>query len=120
MKISLWVPFQSQWFSRGHSESASASVTSFHSDRGNCHFYGQATHSTTMWQKRNLTAWIGGYSNQDDYAQASLMFFNESNRMIGNMSTIGPVLAADRGDITSLLCRQANGLVPGGTRSYFA
>ncbi|CAF1470166.1 unnamed protein product [Adineta ricciae] len=105
------------------------------SDRGNCHFYGQISSTTTMWQKRNFTsyfyslidnqtvrfnfsAWIGGYSYQDDYAQALLVFYNQSNQMIGNITAIGPVRASDRGDITSLLFRQANGSVPSGTRSF--
>ncbi|CAF1429513.1 unnamed protein product [Adineta ricciae] len=105
------------------------------SDRGNCHFYGQASSTTTMWQKQNFTsyfysliddqtvrfnfsAWIGGAGNQDDAVEASLMFFNQSNQMIGNATTIGPVRAADRGNVTSLLFRQANGQVPSGTRSF--
>ncbi|CAF0964976.1 unnamed protein product [Adineta ricciae] len=105
------------------------------SDRGSCHFYGQASPTTAMWQKQNFTsyfcslidaqtvrfnfsAWIGGAGNQDDVVEASLRFFNQSNQMVGNTTTIGPVRAADRGNVTSLLFRQANGLVPSGTRSF--
>ena len=124
----------------GHSEKKNFKIFltlyfSFYSDRGQCHFYGQISSVTTMWQKRNFTsffhslidsqtvwfnfsAWIGGCNDQDDRGRVSLMFFNESNQMIGNMTTIGPVLASDRADITSLLFRQVNGRVPIGTRSF--
>ncbi|UJR18317.1 hypothetical protein I4U23_005219 [Adineta vaga] len=104
-------------------------------DRGSCLFYGQASDLTTMWQTRNITsflhssidnqtvwfnfsAWIGGLDVQDDNGLVSLMFFDESNQIIGNITTIGPVLASDRASITSLVFRQANGLVPIGTRSF--
>ncbi|CAF1378438.1 unnamed protein product [Adineta ricciae] len=104
-------------------------------DRGNCHFYGQASASTTMWQTRNFTsffhplidnktiwynfsAWIGGLNSQDDTGQVSLTFFDGSYQTIGNSITIGPVLASDRNGITSLIFRQATGLVPVGTRSF--
>ena len=60
----------------------------------------------------NLSAWIGGYEDQDDNARVSLSFFDQTNAMVGGTTTLGPVLAADRNDITSLLFRQANGLVP--------
>ncbi len=66
----------------------------------------------------NFSAWIGGYSSQDDNAEASLTFTNQLNQTVGNIITLGPVLAADRGYIGSLLFRQANGLVPIGTRSF--
>jgi hypothetical protein len=47
-----------------------------------------------------------------------LTFLNETNQQVGNTITLGPVLAADRGSISSLLFREANGLVPIGTRSF--
>ena len=67
--------------------------------------------------KFNLSAWIGGWSNQDDNAAVSVVFADQSNQIIGNRTTIGPVLAAARGSQSSLLFRQANGFVPVGTRS---
>ncbi|CAF1426828.1 unnamed protein product, partial [Adineta steineri] len=105
------------------------------SDRGNCYFYGQAD-STSMWQTVNMTssidpllidsqtvrfnfsAWLGGYSSEDDNAEATLTFYDQSNHKTGNISTLGPVLAADRGYQTLLLFRQTQGLVPIGARSF--
>ncbi|CAF1246080.1 unnamed protein product [Adineta steineri] len=105
------------------------------SDRGNCYFYGQISAITSMWQYINMTnsinsilidnqtvyynfsAWIGGYSNQRDNAQVSLTFIDQANQKINNTITLGPVSVVDRGSITSLLFRQANGLVPIGARS---
>jgi hypothetical protein len=66
----------------------------------------------------NLSAWMGGYDEQDDNAQVSLTFINQNNQQVGNAVTIGPVLAAERRNITSLIFHQTNGLVPSGTRSF--
>jgi hypothetical protein len=66
----------------------------------------------------NFSAWIGGYENQDDNAQVSLTFTNQTNQKVGNTVTLGPILAADRQNITSLLFRQFNGLIPIGARSF--
>jgi len=107
----------------------------FFSDRGNCFFFGQSSASTSMWQTVNLTdaidfnlidnqtirfnlsAWLGGWQNQDDNAKVTLQFYDQNNQLTGSSTTIGPVLAADRGSVTKLLPRQANGYVPIGTRS---
>ena len=106
------------------------------SDRGNCYFTGQLSKETTMWQtidlnnyidsylidnqlvKYNLSAWLGGYQNQNDCALVSLFFQDQFNQTIGNGTQIGPVLAADRGNVNSLVFRQTNGLVPIGTRFF--
>ncbi|CAF3849265.1 unnamed protein product [Rotaria sp. Silwood1] len=66
--------------------------------------------------KFNLSAWLGGYSTQDDYVVVSLTFADENNQIIGNATSVGPVLANDRGDKTSLIFRQTNGYVPVGAR----
>ncbi|UJR17945.1 hypothetical protein I4U23_004844 [Adineta vaga] len=97
------------------------------SNRGNCYFYGQLSTVTSMWQtvnltntidpllidtsavKFNLSAWIGGWSYQNDNARVS---------KLGNTTTIGPVYAADRNSTSMLLFRQATGFVPVGTRSF--
>ncbi len=63
-----------------------------------------------------MSAWIGGWSTQDDNARASLTFANQVNQMVGNVTTIGPVMAIDRSSTSSLLFRQASGLVPVGAR----
>ena len=68
--------------------------------------------------KFNLSAWLGGWQNQDDNARATIIFFDQTNQMVGNSTTIGPVLAVDRNNITSLIFRQTNGFVPTGTRSF--
>ncbi|UJR24632.1 hypothetical protein I4U23_006006 [Adineta vaga] len=99
-------------------------------------FYGQVSGVTTMWQINDMTisidpilidnqtisfnfsAWIGGYLDQDDNAQISLTFLNQTNQNIGNTTILGPVLAIDRGQRTSLLYRQENGQVPIGSRSF--
>jgi hypothetical protein len=108
----------------------------FFSNRGNCYFYGQLSAITSMSQtlnlpdsinpslidnqkiSYNLSAWMGGYDEQDDNAQVSLTFINQTNQQVGNTITIGPVLAAERRNITSLIFHQTNGLVPSGTRSF--
>ncbi|CAF4153584.1 unnamed protein product, partial [Adineta steineri] len=105
------------------------------SDRGNCYFYGQVSARTSMWQYINMTnstnpilidnqtvyfdfsAWIGGYAGDDDNAQVSLTFKDEADQSIDSTITLGPILAIDRKSVTSLLFRQANGLVPIGARS---
>jgi len=66
--------------------------------------------------KFNLSAWIGGYSNQDDCATVSLYFADQFNQTIGSGVTIGPVFAVDRGSQSSLLFRQTQGFVPATTR----
>lgn len=66
----------------------------------------------------NLSAWLGGYYNQDDNARVSITFMDQNNQQTGDTITLGPVLAADRGNLSSLIFRQTNGLVPIGARSF--
>ncbi|CAF1650045.1 unnamed protein product [Rotaria magnacalcarata] len=104
-------------------------------DRGNCLFYGQTTIIASIWQtinltnyadsalidtgtvKFNLSAWLGGVSNQNDSATVFLSFTDQANQTIGSMTSIGPVLDTDRGGLTILIFRQTTGLVPAGARS---
>ena len=65
----------------------------------------------------NISAWIGGWRTQSDNAQVSVTFFDQTNQIVGNQTTIGPILPAARGSQSSLLFRQATGLVPIGARS---
>ena len=67
--------------------------------------------------KYNLSAWIGGYSSQDDNAVVSLRFLNNFNQIIGSIVALGPVLAADRGGVSKLVPCQTQGVIPLGT--YF-
>lgn len=66
--------------------------------------------------KFNLSAWLGGYDIQDDNAAVSMAFRNQTNHVIVNGITIGPVLAVDRASQTVLLYRQTIGYVPAGAR----
>jgi len=108
----------------------------FVSDRGNCFFSGGYGLVASMWQtvdlsqyidsyfidnqiaKYNLSAWIGGYLDQDDCSRVFLTFLNQSGQIINSSIQIGPVMALTRGNETQLMFRQAQGLVPTGTRFF--
>ncbi len=62
-----------------------------------------------------LSAFLGGYFDQEDNATLSAVFRNGSGTGLGTFS-IGPVLAADRNNLTGLLARSTTGVVPTGTR----
>ena len=64
----------------------------------------------------NLSAWLGGYAGQDDSVTVWIIFQNSASQMIGNRTTIGPVLDADRGGITATIFGQKTGSVPVNTR----
>jgi hypothetical protein len=63
-----------------------------------------------------LSALLGGFLTQDDDASLSLTFLSAGNLALGG-AAIGPVTAADRNNLTALLDRSTNGLVPIGTRA---
>ena len=63
-----------------------------------------------------LSAWLGGYDYQGDNMKVSIYFLDYRFYPIGSPTTIGPVLAQDRNSVTSLLFRQATGMVPVNTR----
>ncbi|CAF5029557.1 unnamed protein product [Rotaria sp. Silwood1] len=102
---------------------------------GGCLFYGQISGYTSMWQtidltnyadpslidtgtvEFNLSAWLGGFINQNDRAGVSVTFLNQANQTTGSVTNIGPVTDTDRGSVTSFLFRQATGFVPVGARS---
>ena len=67
--------------------------------------------------KFNLSAWLGGFSNHNDRAGVSLLFFDQANQTVGSMSSIGPVTNLDRNNTTSFLFEQSTGFVPVGSRS---
>jgi len=62
-----------------------------------------------------LGGWLGGYSSQDDNCTVSIQFQSWSGSMLGT-AQIGPILAADRMDNSSLAQVSTNGGVPVGTR----
>lgn len=63
-----------------------------------------------------LSAWLGGYDNQEDYIRVSIYFLDYHYYPLGSPTTVGPVLHQDRNDVTSFLFRQATGMVPINTR----
>jgi hypothetical protein len=63
-----------------------------------------------------FSAWIGGWSSQADYATVSATFYGATQARLGGV-TLGPVTAADRQGLTSLLRRAATAALPAGTRS---
>jgi hypothetical protein len=62
-----------------------------------------------------LTGAIGGYTTQADYATVTAAFEDAKGATIGS-AVIGPVNAAQRGSVTSLVPEAAVGTVPAGTR----
>ncbi len=61
-----------------------------------------------------LSGWLGGYSDQGDYAQLTMQFVSSTGQKLSTAS-IGPVLAADRHQQSGLVLRSATGLVPAAT-----
>ncbi|WP_143120498.1 NHL domain-containing protein [Actinacidiphila alni] len=61
-----------------------------------------------------LTGAIGGYTTQSDYATVTAAFQNSQGATLGS-AVIGPVNAAQRGNVTSLVPQAAVGSVPAGT-----
>jgi hypothetical protein len=64
----------------------------------------------------NVSGWFGGFSNQNDNATLSVVFLNAAGQTNGTLA-LGPVLAADRTNLTSLLFRSASATIPAGTRT---
>ncbi len=62
-----------------------------------------------------LSGWIGGYSSQDDNAVLAVKFQDWKANVLGS-ATLGPLLAADRNNVSELLQLSQNGAVPSGTR----
>lgn len=62
-----------------------------------------------------LSAWIGGYSSQEDNAALTVQFRSWSGTVLGSV-TLGPINATDRNNVSSLLQRSQSGGVPSGTR----
>jgi uncharacterized protein (TIGR03437 family) len=63
----------------------------------------------------NFMGWLGGYNSQNDSLSVKAEFRDWSGKALGS-ATIGPVLATDRSNLTSLLQRLQTGGVPAGTR----
>ncbi len=63
-----------------------------------------------------LNGYLGGYADQNDYAEVSLLFLNENGIEVGS-EKLKPVNVTDRQNQTALLPRQAMGILPVGTRA---
>lgn len=61
-----------------------------------------------------LSAWLGGYANQNDNARLAVQFVSPTGQVLST-ATLGPVLAAERNHVNGLLQRTTNGVVPAGT-----
>jgi hypothetical protein len=61
--------------------------------------------------KFKLSAWLGGYSSQGDYATLTVTWEAASGAVLGH-TTIGPVTPAQRKDVTGMLLRSKTGKVP--------
>jgi len=66
--------------------------------------------------KYAFSAWLGGFSNQDDNATVTVTFRSKTGGNTGH-AQLGPVLSAERKAVTGFLSKQAVGTVPKGTRS---
>jgi hypothetical protein len=58
-----------------------------------------------------LSGYLGGYRTLDDHVSISVRFLDATQTLVG-VASIGPVLAADRGDTTALVLRTQTGVVP--------
>jgi hypothetical protein len=63
-----------------------------------------------------LTGWLGGWESQDDNAVLTAQFTSGLTTNILGTVSIGPVLAADRTNVTGFLFRAAMTPVPAGSR----
>jgi hypothetical protein len=63
----------------------------------------------------SFSAWLGGFSTQDDQATFSISFLDASSAVLSAI-VLGPVTRSDRNDLTGLLFRSTSGFIPTGTR----
>jgi uncharacterized protein (TIGR03437 family) len=100
-------------------------------DRGTAYFWGGSGEQQSAYQDidlsstsslidkggvtYNLSAWIGGYADQNDNSTITVQFMDWTGKVLGSGSS-GPVLAVDRSNESSLLQRSASGPVPSGTK----
>ncbi len=63
-----------------------------------------------------LSAYLGGFADQNDFSTFSAVFLNGSNLQIGNFAVNG-LTALQRGDATRLDFESTTGIIPIGTRT---
>jgi hypothetical protein len=61
-----------------------------------------------------LSAWLGGYAEQGDYATLTVTWQTSAGATLGQ-ATIGPVTEAQRSGVTEMLFRSVSGTVPAAT-----
>ncbi|HEX3468478.1 MAG TPA: hypothetical protein VHT05_10400 [Candidatus Elarobacter sp.] len=66
--------------------------------------------------KYTMSAWLGGYSGQDDNAKIMLIFKGAGGASLGQ-DQLGPVVAADRKGATGFVVKTSSDTVPKGARS---
>jgi hypothetical protein len=99
-------------------------------DRGQCYIFGHNSSKTSMWQiitlhsditsahvrgesvYFKLSAWLGGWSRQDDNARVQLWFFDNKNQTLNSSVEVGPVFAIDRNGVSLSVYRETIGVVP--------
>jgi hypothetical protein len=62
-----------------------------------------------------LSAWLGGFANQNDTATVVAHFLNDSGAQLG-FAQLAPVTSAERGDVTKFLFREQLNSLPTSTR----
>lgn len=101
-------------------------------NRGNNFFSGGTNAVSTMTQRIDvanlsdaiaggsvdfmLSAWLGGYLNQNDVATVIARFYNDADSQIGT-AQLAAVTAAERGNVTGMLFREIMGDLPTATDS---
>jgi hypothetical protein len=64
----------------------------------------------------HLSGLLGGFASQGDDMTVEAVFRDASNGLLGGLA-IGPVSNADRNNVSTLLSRTSDGIIPLGTRS---
>lgn len=63
-----------------------------------------------------LSAFLGGFADQDDYATFAVLFLDAGQNVLDEFAVTGPS-AAERGDATSLVFESTSGIIPAGTQT---
>ena len=66
--------------------------------------------------KATLSATLGGFGSQRDYATATVLFLNKAGQKLGTLR-VGPVTSAQRGGLTKLIAVKKTARVPAKARS---
>lgn len=67
----------------------------------------------------SVAGWLGGFGSQNDSGFVEVDWKNASGFLVGSSAIIGPVTAAQRGNVTGLLQLATAGRVPKGARKAF-